>query len=70
MSQLKKLFRLHRGGLDESLATTIEVNGIGDIEKYVNTPFSCYSNLRIVQEDICDQRLPKEWGVHRARCLC
>ena len=30
---MRKLFRHHRGGLAESLATTVEVNSFADIEK-------------------------------------
>ena len=56
----KKLFREHRGGLKESLATTIECpNGLSDIEKHFNG--SLYTGVRM-DLSMRDNRLPKEWG--------
>lgn len=60
---MKKLFREHRGGLEESLATTIECpNGLSDIERHFNN-FNTqhYTNIRI-DLSMRDNRLPKEWG--------
>ena len=43
---MRKLFRHHRGGLAESLATTVEVNNFADIEKIVNEVWGDFcSNL-------------------------
>ena len=60
---MNKLFREHRGGLEESLATTIECpNGLSDIEKHFNK-FNTqhYANIRM-DLSMRDNRLPKEWG--------
>lgn len=57
---MKKLYREHRGGLAESLATTIECpNGLTDIVKHYEND-KVFSNIRIRKENICDDRLP-EW---------
>lgn len=61
-----KLFREHRGGLDESLKTTMLCpNGLADIVTYfkmMNYPNPCpYVNIRLDMPHR-DNRLPKEWG--------
>lgn len=47
---MTKLFRWHRGGLKESLATAIEVNDFSDVEEIVCTsdgfPVGFFSNVR------------------------
>ena len=64
---MKKIFREHRGGLKESLATTIECpNGLSDIALYFekNSTLSQYwfaDNISI-GEPMRDDRLPEEWG--------
>lgn len=61
---MKKLFRLHRGGLAESLATTTEVAGLSDIKDKLRSMSLCldfYHNIRISREPLLDNRLPKEW---------
>lgn len=59
-----KLFRFHRGTLSDSLETTIQVKSLHDIKWAVeNTmPEICPKNIRILNEPICDPRLPSEWG--------
>lgn len=62
---MKKLFRYHRGSLSDSLATTLEVHGIDEIRKIVNSCTLCsgyFNNIRIEREPHADSRLPKEWG--------
>ena len=62
---MKKLFRFHRGGLVESLATTLEVRGVDEIRKIVNDHTLCsghFKNIRIEREPHADRRLSKEWG--------
>ena len=57
---MKKLFREHRGGLEESLATTIECpNGLTDIKKHFNN--QPYANISM-DLSMRDNRLPEEWG--------
>ena len=63
---MTKLFREHRGGLEESLSTTIECpNGIADIvAHYKNDKLMCEYVMSISISDgvIRDSRLPEEWG--------
>lgn len=66
MNIMEKLFRFHRGGLAESLETTVFVTGLPAIRKYINDTdpilYASLSNIRIRKEPITDNRLPKEWG--------
>jgi len=63
---METLFRLHRGGLSESLETTVFVTGLPAIRKYINDTdpilYDSLSNIRIKKVPIIDNRLPKEWG--------
>lgn len=60
-----KLFREHRGGLAESLATTIECpNGIKDIKAHCRK-YAHVADVLIDPLPIPDDRLPEEWG-----CVC
>lgn len=63
---METLFRFHRGGLAESLETTVFVTGLSAIKKYVNDTnpilYNSLSNIRIKKEPYVDDRLPKEWG--------
>lgn len=60
---MKKLFRFHRGSLDESLATTIEVHDFAELlDKVMETYGDCISNVKINKEVIQDPRLPKDWN--------
>lgn len=64
---MRKLFRWHRGGLRESLDTTVEVNDFKEVEKLVldmngsGFPLGFYSNVRT--EYCCDDssRCGEEW---------
>lgn len=59
-----KLFRFHRGCLSDSLETAIQVKSLHDIKWAVENamPEVCPKNIRILNEPICDPRLPSEWG--------
>lgn len=60
-----KVFREHRGGLAESLETTIECpNGLSDIEAhYDNSILQHYIKDMYIQENASpDDRLPYVWG--------
>lgn len=63
---MEKLFRFHRGLLDESLETTTFVTGLPAIKAFIseNAPLLYHSikNIRIKHEPYVDDRLPKEWG--------
>lgn len=63
---METLFRFHRGGLAESLETTVFVTGLPAIRKYINDTdpiwYKSLSNIRIKKEPYVDVRLPKEWG--------
>lgn len=59
---MRKLFRHHRGGLAESLATTVEVNNFADIEKIIDEVWGDFcSNLNT--EYIADdsRRAGEDW---------
>lgn len=55
-----KQFRHHRGTLVESLKTSVEVNGIEDIRKHLDT--AVLNNIKIKNDPITDDRLPENWG--------
>lgn len=55
-----KQFRQHRGSLDESLKTSVEVSGIEDIRKYLDT--SILKNIKIKNDPITDNRLSENCG--------
>lgn len=59
-----KLFRFHRGMLADSLETTIQVKSLYDIQRAVEYAMSEIDpkNIRILNDPICDPRLPSEWG--------
>ena len=60
-----KLYRDHRGGLAESLETTIEVSGIEDIRKHVlSNPLigQYYENIHISSESLTDYRMGDVWN--------
>ena len=57
-----KLFREHKAFLDDSLATTVEVNGLNDIVKLVEEKMPYVSNVKIRADVIPDKRLPPEWN--------
>ena len=56
-----KLFRFHRGGLAESLATAREVKDLQDLKCEVRAVLPFATNIRISQTRIADSRLPDEW---------
>lgn len=61
----KKYFRFHRLFFADSMATAVEVGGIGDIRRIVgeDSPFKgYYRNVRISGEGLHDPRLPHSWG--------
>lgn len=63
----KKLFRHHRYTLAESLATTITVEGLADLrqvlQEYWDTMSPGFiSNIRIKNDRMPDDRLPREWN--------
>ena len=64
-AELIKVFREHRGGLAESLETTIEChNGLEDIKKhYEEDDFTRHYiyDIQITETFIPDDRLPKVW---------
>lgn len=78
---MRKLFRHHRGGLAESLATTVEVNDFADIEKIVKEEWGNYcSNLNTVLAGNDSDRISEEWketyyvvadfkGGHKQQCI-
>lgn len=61
-----KLFREHRGGLAESLATTIECpNGLEDIKAHFQNDSYwqlIVKDVRIDKKPLNDNRLPDDWG--------
>lgn len=57
-----KLFRFHRGGLLESLETTIEVEGLLDLVQYIHDTFENVENVLILKRPIKDTRLPPKWN--------
>lgn len=57
-----KLFRTHRGGLVESLETTIKVDGITDLLRHIAKEMPWAKNVKIRGEAIKDTRLPSEWN--------
>ncbi len=64
---MKKLFRFHRGSLDESLATTVEVSGLDELRKIVSESIAWadrdyYKNICIQKEVHNDPRLPSGWN--------
>lgn len=60
---MKKLFRFHRGSLEDSLATTIEVSGFAELlDKIIATYGDSISNVKIQKKCIHDPRLPKDWN--------
>lgn len=59
---MRKLFRWHRGGLEESLATMVEVNDFADIERIVKEEWGDYcSNLNTVYCGDDSRRIGEEW---------
>lgn len=61
---MKRLARWHRGGFQESLDTTVEVHGLRDVIEMFSQgwPTDYVKNIRIRDEKILDDRLPKEWN--------
>lgn len=57
----KKLFRLHRRLLEESLKTTIEVEDLSDIIAWVDELMPWAKNVKIQNRKLIDNRLPQEW---------
>lgn len=60
--QPKKLFRLHNSRLEESLKTTIEVEGLSDIIAWVDELMPWANNIKIQNRQLKDNRLSQEWG--------
>lgn len=64
---MRKLFRWHRGGLAESLATTVEVHDFSDIELMVTGendqgfPAGYFSNARTSYAGDDSARCGEEW---------
>lgn len=68
-NQVKKVFRDHRGGLQESLNTTIYCpNGIDDIKQHLEDR-RYIVKFRIDEEPCEDDRLPPVWGNKEYRVL-
>lgn len=60
---MKKLFRFHRGSLEDSLATTIEVSSFAELlDKVMETYGDNISNIKIKKDGIHDPRLPEGWN--------
>lgn len=59
-----RLFRFHRGGFEESLATTREVKDLNEIKDILNAEFpeGYLSNIHIALEGYEDLRLRGRWG--------
>ena len=58
---MRKLFRHHRGGLEESLATTVEVNDFADIERIVKKEWGDYcSNVNTLYAGDDSNRIDEE----------
>lgn len=59
---MRKLFRHHRGGLEESLATTVEVNDFADIERILEEEWGDFcSNVNTLFAGDDSQRIGEEW---------
>lgn len=58
---MRKLFRYHRGGLAESLETTIEVTGLADLRHILSVSWPSLRNVRISPREMIDPRLPSGW---------
>ena len=64
---MRKLFRWHRGGLEESLATTVEVGSFSDIERMITGennqgfPMGYFSNVRTKYVGDDSTRCGNEW---------
>lgn len=59
---MRKLFRWHRGGLEESLATMVEVNDFGDIERLVKEEWGDFcSNINTLYAGDDSTRIGEEW---------
>ena len=59
---MRKLFRHHRGGLQESLSTVVEVNDFADIERIIANEWGDYcSNLNTQYCTNDSRRLSEEW---------
>ena len=64
---MRKLFRWHRGGLEESMATVVEVNDFSDIEAIVRKDGASFGkqdyyknlNTKFAADD--SRRLGEEW---------
>lgn len=60
---MKQLFRFHKGGLQESLNTTIEVKDFFDLTKIVRHELDDnYACVSISKDPIIDTRLPNDWN--------
>ena len=66
-----RVFRHHRGSLAESLATTIEVKDLADMQRKILEYWASHamfynisycSNIRIENKPVKDDRLPPEWN--------
>lgn len=78
---MRKLFRHHRGGLQESLDTMVEVNDFADIEKIVKEEYGNYcSNVNTIFAGDDSNRINEEWketyyvvadfkGGHNLQCI-
>lgn len=62
-TEMKKLFRFHRGSLADSLATTIEVEDFYDLMEKIKENYTLcrLENIRIAKKAMVDHRLPQEW---------
>lgn len=59
----KKLFRLHKRLLEDSLETTIEVKSLSDIIEFLKEEMPWAKNIKIKDYKLTDRRLPPEWGI-------
>lgn len=60
---MKHLFRFHRGGLQESLDTTVEVQDVREIELLVRKALDDENATVFINDTpIDDDRLPSEWN--------
>lgn len=78
---MRKLFRHHRGGLQESLDTMVEVSYFSDIEQIVKEEWGDYcTNVNTVFAGDDSDRINEEWketyyvvadlkGGHQQQCI-
>lgn len=78
---MRKLFRHHRGGLQESIDTMVEVNDFTDIERIISHEWGNYcTNLNTLYVGNDSRRTGEDWkatyyvladfkGGHKKQCI-